>query len=158
MSLAHKLRKGISEVMNMPIRKAFAVWEGSFREGKGSVKLGSGLFEAPYSAASRFESGPGTNPDELLGAAHAGCFSMALALALSAQKTPPRKIETTADVDIEPDGPGFTITSIALHTTADVPGATEADFLKAAEAAKVGCPVSKALAATKISLDAKLIK
>ncbi|HSA97018.1 MAG TPA: OsmC family protein [Acidobacteriota bacterium] len=140
----------------MPVRKGSAVWEGSFREGKGSVKLGSGLFEGPYTAASRFESGPGTNPDELLGAAHAGCFSMALALILSQQKTPPRRIETTADVTIEPVGPGYAITSIALHTTAEVPGVGEEGFQKAAEAAKVGCPVSKALAATKITLDAKL--
>lgn len=142
----------------MPVRKSYAVWEGSFREGKGSVKLGSGLFEAPYSAASRFESGPGTNPEELIGAAHAGCFSMALALALSAKKTPPRKIETTAEVRIEPVGQGFGITSIVLRTTGDVPGVSEGDFLKAAEEAKVNCPVSKALAATKISLDAHLKK
>jgi osmotically inducible protein OsmC len=140
----------------MPVRKGFAVWDGPFREGKGTVRLESGLFEAPYSAASRFESGPGTNPEELIGAAHAGCFSMALALALGARRTPPRKIETTAEVKIEPEGPGFAITSIALHTTADVPGISEADFLEAAEAAKTGCPVSKALRATKISLDAKL--
>lgn len=142
----------------MPVRNASAVWEGSFREGKGKVKLGSGLFEAPYSAASRFESGPGTNPDELLGAAHSGCFSMALALILSGQKTPPKRIETTADVDIEPDSQGYSIKSIVLHTTAEVPGVSEADFLKAAEMAKVGCPVSKALAATKITLDAHLKK
>ena len=142
----------------MPVRKGYAVWEGSFREGKGSVKPGSGLFEAPYSAASRFESGPGTNPEELIGAAHAGCFSMALALMLSAKKTPPRKIETTAEVRIEPDGQGFSITSSTLHTTADVPGITEADFLQTAEAAKAGCPVSKALTGVKISLDAHLKK
>jgi osmotically inducible protein OsmC len=142
----------------MPVRKGFAVWEGSFREGQGTVKVESGLFEGPYSAASRFESGPGTNPEELIGAAHAGCFSMALALVLGAQKTPPRKIETTAEVDIEPEGPGFAIASIALRTTADVPGISEADFLKAADAAKVGCPVSKALKATKITLEAKLKK
>src|SRR5512143_640767 len=140
----------------MPVRQASAVWEGSFREGQGSVKLGSGLFEAPYSAASRFESGPGTNPEELIGEAHAGCFSMALALVLSTQKTPPRRIETTADVTIEPDGPGYTITSIALHTTAEVPGLGEEGFQKAAEAAKAGCPVSKALAATPITLSAHL--
>jgi lipoyl-dependent peroxiredoxin len=140
----------------MPVRNGYAVWEGSFREGKGSVKLGSGLFEGPYSAASRFESGPGTNPEELIGAAHAGCFSMALALMLSAKKTPPRKIETTAEVRIEPDGQGFSITSSTLHTTADVPGITEADFLQTAEAAKAGCPVSKALTGVKITLDAKL--
>ena len=140
----------------MPVRKGFAVWEGSFREGKGSVKLGSGLFEGPYSASSRFESGPGTNPEELIGAAHAGCFSMALALVLSAKKTPPRKIETTAEVRIEPDGQGFSITSSALKTTGDVPGITEAEFLEAAEAAKAGCPVSKALTGVKITLDAHL--
>ena len=140
----------------MPVRKGFAVWEGSFREGKGSIKLESGLFEGPYSAASRFESGPGTNPEELVGAAHAGCFSMALALVLSAKKTPPRKIETTAEVRIDPDGQGFRIMSSALHTVGDVPGITEADFLQAAEAAKANCPVSKALTGVKISLDAKL--
>jgi lipoyl-dependent peroxiredoxin len=140
----------------MPIRTGSAIWTGSFREGKGLIKLGSGLFEAPYSAASRFESGPGTNPEELLGAAHAGCFSMALALILSSQKTPPRLIETRAEVTIEADGPGYRITSIVLHTTADVPGVGDEGFLKAAEAAKVGCPVSKALAATKITLDARL--
>src|SRR5512138_1611653 len=136
---------------NMPIRRSSAVWEGSFREGKGSVKLASGLLEAPYSAGSRFGNAPGTNPEELIGAAHAGCFSMALALILSGQKTPPKKIETTADVNIEPDGQGYTIMSIALRTTADVPGVTEADFLKDAEIAKLSCPVSKALMATKIT-------
>jgi osmotically inducible protein OsmC len=122
------------------------------------MKLGSGLFEGPYSAASRFENAPGTNPDELIAAAHAGCFSMALALALSAQKTPPKKIETTADVAIEREGEGFAIKSIALHTTAEVPGIAEADFMKAAEMAKVGCPVSKALKATPITLEAHLKK
>jgi osmotically inducible protein OsmC len=142
----------------MPVRKGFAVWEGPIREGKGSVRLESGLFEGPYSFFTRFENAMGTNPEELIGAAHAGCFSMALSMILSAQKTPPKKIETTADVDIEPDGPGFTIMSIVLHTLADVPGITEADFQKAAEAAKAGCPVSKALKATKITLDAHLIK
>lgn len=142
----------------MPIRRSSAVWEGSFREGKGSVKLASGLFEAPYSAASRFESGPGTNPEELIGAAHAGCFSMALSLILSAQKTPPKRIETTADVDIEPEGQGFTITSVVLRTTAEVPGVSEADFAKAAEMAKAGCPVSKALKAVPITLEAHLKK
>ncbi len=140
----------------MPIRKGSAVWEGSFREGRGTVKVESGLFEGPYSASSRFESGPGTNPEELIGAAHAGCFSMALALALGGRKTPPKRIETTADVRIEPAGQGFKITSIALHTVAEVPGLAESDFLEAARAAKEGCPVSQALAATEITLDAKL--
>ncbi len=142
----------------MPIRKGFAVWEGSFREGKGTVKVESGLFEGQYSASSRFENGPGTNPEELIGAAHAGCFSMSLALALSGKKTPPKRIETTAEVKIEPAGQGFKITSIALHTVAEVPGITEADFLEVAKAAKEGCPVSQALAATPITLDARLKK
>ena len=140
----------------MPVRRSSAVWEGSFREGKGRMKVGNGLYEGPYSAGSRFESAPGTNPEELIGAAHAGCFSMALALILSSQKTPPTRIETSADVAIEPDGGGFSITSIALHTVADVPGVAEADFHKAAEAAKAGCPVSKALKAVPITLDARL--
>jgi len=142
----------------MPIRKGFAVWEGPFREGKGTVKVESGLFEGQYSASSRFENGPGTNPEELIGAAHAGCFSMSLALALSGKKTPPKRIETTAEVKIEPAGQGFKITSIALHTVAEVPGIAEADFLEAAKAAKEGCPVSQALAATPITLDARLKK
>jgi len=142
----------------MPIRKGFAVWEGSFREGKGTVKVESGLFEGQYSASSRFENGPGTNPEELIGAAHAGCFSMSLALALSGKKTPPKRIETTAEVKIEPAGQGFKITSIALHTVAEVPGITEADFLEVAKAAKEGCPVSQALAATPITLEARLKK
>jgi len=142
----------------MPIRKGFAVWEGPFREGKGTVKVESGLFEGQYSASSRFENGPGTNPEELIGAAHAGCFSMSLALALSGKKTPPKRIETTAEVKIEPAGQGFKITSIALHTVAEVPGITEADFLEVAKAAKEGCPVSQALAATPITLEARLKK
>lgn len=140
----------------MPVRRSSAVWEGSFREGKGRMKLGNGLYEGPYSAASRFENAPGTNPEEFIGAAHAGCFSMALALVLSGQKTPPKRIETTAEVAIEPDGPGFSIKSIALRTVAEVPGASEADFKKAAESAKVGCPVSKALKAVPITLEAHL--
>ena len=142
--------------MNMPVRKGFAVWEGPFREGKGFVKVESGLFEGSYSAGSRFENGKGTNPEELIGAAHAGCFSMALALALGLKKTPPRMIETTAEVTIEPVGQGFKITSSALHTVADVPGISEEDFLKAADDAKANCPVSQALAGVKISLNAKL--
>lgn len=140
----------------MPVRKGFAVWEGPFREGKGTVKVESGLFEGPYSAASRFESGPGTNPEELIGAAHAGCFSMALSIVLARQKTPPGKIETTAEVKIEPVGQGFRITSILLRTKGDVPGATEESYRQAAEEAKANCPVSQALTGVPISLEAKL--
>jgi osmotically inducible protein OsmC len=142
----------------MPVRKANAVWEGSFREGKGTVSLGSGLLEAPYSVRSRFENGDGTNPEELVGAAHAGCFSMALAGVLGSKGTPPRKIETTAEVLIEKDGPGFKITTITLRTKADVPGASEQGFLVAAEEAKANCPVSRALAGVRILLEAELVR
>jgi osmotically inducible protein OsmC len=142
----------------MPIRKGFAVWEGSLREGKGTVKVESGLFEGPYSFSSRFENGKGTNPEELIGAAHASCFSMSLAMVLSLKGLPPRKIETTAEVLIEPVGKGFRITSVVLRTVADVPGASEEGFLRAAEDAKANCPVSQALTGVKISLDAKLKK
>jgi osmotically inducible protein OsmC len=142
----------------MPVRKATAVWEGPIREGKGVVKLGSGLFEAPYSFSSRFESGQGTNPEELVGAAHAGCFSMALAGVLGGKGTPPRKIETTAEVLIEKVGPGFKITTITLRTKADVPGASEQGFLQAAEEAKANCPLSQALAGVKILLEAELAR
>lgn len=140
----------------MPIRKGSAVWEGSFRDGRGSVKLGSGMFEGPYSAASRFESAKGTNPEELIGAAHAGCFSMALALMLGAKGKAPKRIETTAEVRIEPVGPGFKITGIALRTEAEVPEISEAEFQDVAAGAKTGCPVSQALAATPITLEARL--
>jgi osmotically inducible protein OsmC len=142
----------------MPIRKGFAVWEGSLREGKGTVKVESGLFEGPYTFSSRFENGKGTNPEELIGAAHAGCFSMSLAMVLSLKRLPPRKIETTAEVLIEPVGQGFRITSVVLRTVADVPGASEEGFLRAAEDAKANCPVSQALGGVRISLEAKLKK
>jgi len=142
----------------MPIRKATAVWEGSLREGKGVVKVESGLFEGPYSFSSRFENGKGTNPEELLGAAHAGCFSMALAMGLTLKGMAPRKIETTAEVLIEKAGQGFKITTITLRTQADVPGASDQAFLQAAEDAKANCPVSQALTGVKISLDARLKK
>ena len=142
----------------MPIRKASAVWKGSLRDGKGTVKVESGLFEGPYSFSSRFEEGKGTNPEELLGAAHAGCFSMALAMILGLKGTPPRTIETTADVLIEKAGPGFKITTITLHTQGDVPGTSDETFRAAAEDAKANCPVSQALTGVKISLDARLKK
>jgi osmotically inducible protein OsmC len=147
-----------AEVTTMPVRKGFAIWEGTFREGKGTVMVESGLFEGPYSASSRFENGKGTNPEELIGAAHAGCFSMALALGLGSKGTPPKRIETTAEVKIEQVGQGFQITSIALKTVGEVPGISEEAFLAVAKAAKEGCPVSRALAATPISLQAELKK
>lgn len=141
----------------MPIRKASAVWEGGLKNGKGKVRLGSGLLEEAYSFSSRFEEGPGTNPEELLAAAHAGCFSMALAGNLALAGFPPKKISTTAQVTIALVDGGFKITGIALNTEAEVPGIEAGLFLAQAEKAKTGCPVSQALAATKIELQAKLV-
>jgi osmotically inducible protein OsmC len=141
----------------MPDRRAEAEWNGNLREGGGRLKLESGAFQGPYSFRDRFEDGKGTNPEELLGAAHAGCFSMALAAGLTGAGHPPGRIHTTATVSLERSGEGFAITKIALQTEASVPGITPADFQAQAEKAKSGCPVSKALAGTSISLTAKLI-
>jgi osmotically inducible protein OsmC len=140
----------------MPDRRAEAEWDGNLREGGGRLKLESGAFQGPYSFRDRFEDGKGTNPEELLGAAHAGCFSMALAAGLTAAGRPPGHIHTTATVSLERSGEGFAITRIALRTEASVPGITPADFQAQAEKAKSGCPVSKALAGTPITLTAKL--
>ncbi|HWN99944.1 MAG TPA: OsmC family protein [Blastocatellia bacterium] len=140
----------------MATRNGSAVWEGTLREGKGTVKLGSGAFEGPYSFASRFENGSGTNPEELIGAAHAGCFSMALAAGLSKAHITPKHISTTAKVHLGQVEGGFAITLIELETSAEVPGVDEKTFLEHAEAAKKNCPVSKALAGTEIKLRATL--
>ena len=140
----------------MATRNGSAVWEGTLREGKGTVKLGSGAFEGPYSFASRFEDGAGTNPEELIGAAHAGCFSMALAAGLSKAGISRKRIATTAKVHLGQVEGGFKITLIELETTAEVPGIDEKTFLEHAETAKKNCPVSQALAATEIKLRAKL--
>jgi osmotically inducible protein OsmC len=140
----------------MAERTARAVWQGNLQEGAGIVALGSGGFQGRYSAQSRFESGPGTNPEELIGAAHAACFSMALAGALTQAGYSPETIETTAKVAIEKVTDGFSITRIELDTQAAVPDVDEDTFLKQAEAAKDNCPVSRALAGTNISLRARL--
>jgi osmotically inducible protein OsmC len=140
----------------MPKRTAEAHWQGSLQEGKGTVKLGSGAFEGPYSYSSRFENGAGTNPEELLGAAHAGCFTMALSAALSRADHPPKSIDTTAFVNLERGESGFRITKIGLRTTARVDDIAEDDFLEIAQEAKRTCPVSRALAGTEITLDATL--
>jgi osmotically inducible protein OsmC len=125
--------------------------------GEGTMKFGSGAFEGKYSFASRFEDGPGTNPEELIGAAHAGCFSMAFAGNLQRAGHEPQSVETSARVHIDKDGDGFTITRIELDTTASVPGIDEDEFQQIAKAAKEGCPVSRALAGVgEITLDAKL--
>src|ERR671922_631444 len=114
----------------MPARTAKAVWEGSLQEGKGTMRLGSGAFEGGYSFSSRFEEGKGTNPEELIGAAHAGCFSMSLAHALSQAGHPPKRVSTKAEVNLSKVEGGFKITSIELHTQAEVPGIEEKEFLK----------------------------
>src|SRR6266566_8983802 len=146
------------EITIMAKRTASAVWEGTLREGKGRVKLGSGAFEGQYSFASRFESGTGTNPEELIGAAHAGCFSMALAAGLTKAGHNPTRISTNAAVSLEKVGEGFKITTIELNTEAEIPNIDEAAFLEQAKGAKKNCPVSQALAGTEITLNAKLVK
>ena len=140
----------------MPTSNAQAVWEGTLKNGKGTMALGSGGFKGAYSFATRFEDGKGTNPEELIGAAHAGCFSMALSMLLEKAGHPPREIQTKADVDLEQVDNGFAITRIHLQTEADVPGMSAEAFKEQAEAAKNGCPVSKALAGTNIHLQAVL--
>ena len=141
----------------MPLRKADAFWEGNLKDGKGRMKLGSGAFEGAYSFSSRFEEGTGTNPEELIGAALAGCFSMALANGLAQAGYTPDRIHTNAAVKIEKLEEGFRITSILLETEAEVPGISEQVFMEKAEITKKSCPVSKALTGTEIKLHAKLI-
>lgn len=140
----------------MPQRNAEATWEGDIK-GKGSIKLGSGAFEGAYSFGTRFEQAPGTNPEELIGAARAGCFSMALSLMLSQAGYKPERVHTSAKVTIDKVGEGFKITKIELQTEGRVPGIDEKTFQSYANKAKVGCPVSQALAATPIELKIKLL-
>ena len=140
----------------MPTRSANAVWEGKLQNGQGTMKLGSGAFEGNYSFPSRFESGQGTNPEELIGAAHAGCFSMALAAALGRAGYAPERVQTEAKVHLEKVGEGFKITKIELETEANIPNIDESEFQEQAQAAKQNCPVSQALTGTEITLNAKL--
>ena len=140
----------------MATRNGSAVWEGNLKEGKGTMKLGSGAYQGPYSFSSRFESGTGTNPEELIGAAEAGCFSMALSNNLSKAGYPPKRINTTAKVNLQQVEGGFKITSIELETDAEVPGVDQAKFNELAEQTKKTCPVSVALAGTEIKLNARL--
>jgi osmotically inducible protein OsmC len=141
----------------MPTRSASAVWEGDLKQGKGSIKLGSGAWQGSYSFGTRFESAPGSNPEELIGAAHAGCFSMALSAGLGKAGFKPNRIATTADVTLEKVGEGFKITKILLRTEASIPNIDEKTFREQAEGAKKNCPVSQALAGTNIALEAKLV-
>ncbi len=140
----------------MPTRDARAKWKGTLKQGQGTITLGSGAFEGNYSYGTRFENASGTNPEELIAAAHAGCFSMALSMLLEQAGHPPKEIRTRAEVKLEKVGDGFAITHVLLKTEAEVPGMDAAGFREQAEAAKKGCPVSKALAGTRIDLEAEL--
>jgi osmotically inducible protein OsmC len=140
----------------MPVRTSEAAWEGDLKSGKGTVKLGSGAYSGPYSFQSRFESGTGTNPEELIAAAHAGCFSMALSHGLAQAGFTPKRVHTVAKVHLEKSADGFAIPRIELDLDADVPGIDEATFRQHAEKAKAGCPVSKVLAGAEITLNARL--
>jgi osmotically inducible protein OsmC len=138
-------------------RKASAIWHGTLKEGKGTISTESGLLhDAQYSFSTRFENGKGTNPEELIAAAHAGCYSMALSNVLTNAKLPPESIETTADVTLEKVEAGMSVTKIHLTTRAKVPGASKEAFTAAANDAKVNCPISRLLKAAEITLDAQL--
>src|SRR6187397_300237 len=141
----------------MATRTSSVTWEGNLKEGKGTMKVGRGAYEGPFSFASRFENGGGTNPEELIGAAEAGCFSMALSANLEKAGHPAKRISTTATVKLEMVGGGPKITAIDVKTEAEVPGIDEAKFQEQAEHTKKTCPVSVVLAGAQINLDAKLL-
>ena len=138
----------------MAVRNAEAVWEGNLQEGHGTFKVGSGAFEGAYTFKTRFEEEPGTNPEELVGAAHASCFSMFLSAVLSKAGYKVERIHTKAQVHLE-EGP--TITKIHLDTEAKVPGVDEKTFQEQVDVSKKGCPVSKALTGVNITVNAKLV-
>jgi osmotically inducible protein OsmC len=145
-----------TKIISMPKRKAKAIWNGDLKNGKGKMSFGSGAYEGAYTFKSRFEEGTGTNPEELIGAANAGCFSMALAADLADAGYAPESVTTNADVTLEMVDGDPAITTIVLNTKATVPDIEEDDFLKIAEGAKKNCPVSKALAGVNIELNAEL--
>lgn len=138
-------------------RKAEARWNGDLKGGNGQVKLESGAFNGPYSWSSRFDTGPGTNPEELLGAAHSACYSMALSAGLGKAGHSPKSVHTTATVHLTKSDAGFSISGIDLVTRGDVPGLSQADFEKFANDTMTGCIVSRALAAVPMTVDAKLV-
>jgi lipoyl-dependent peroxiredoxin len=140
----------------MPTRTAHAEWNGNLARGSGKMAFGSGAFEGSYSFASRFEDGEGTNPEELIAAAHAGCFSMAIANVLSQAGHVPESVRTTAEVHLDKDDDGFSITRSDLSTEVKVEGPTEQGFQEYADEAKRTCPVSRALGAIEIGLEAKM--
>jgi osmotically inducible protein OsmC len=142
----------------MAVRTANAEWVGALKDGSGKMAFGSGAFESQFSYASRFEEGTGTNPEELIGAAHAGCFSMSLANLLATAGHDVQRVETTARVHLEPAEEGPSITQIELQTEAEVPGIDDDEFQQHARSAEETCPVSRALAAVDLSLDAKLYR
>lgn len=139
-------------------RKASAVWQGSLKEGNGKISTESGVLkDSAYSFHTRFEDGKGTNPEELIAAAHAGCFTMALSGQLTNAKLTPASLETTAEVTMDKTDEGPTVTKIHLTTRAKVPGASKEAFETAANNAKTGCPISRLLKAAEITLDAQLV-
>lgn len=140
----------------MPTRTSQATWNGSLKDGTGRMTIGDGVWEGSYDVPSRFEDGAGTNPEELIGAAHAGCYSMALSGVLTRAGHEVTSVTTTAEVTVDKVADGFAITGIHLSTRAEVPGLGDDEFQEAARQAKENCPVSKALAATEITLDATL--
>src|SRR5688572_32719804 len=139
----------------MPVRNAKAVWTGGLKEGNGTMSLGSGAYQGAYSFSSRFEEGKGTNPEELIAAAHAGCFSMALSSELGKAGRTVERIETQAIVTLLKDAAGFTVTAVHLKVRGKVPGATPPDFNEAATKAKEGCPISRLLKA-EITMETRL--
>ncbi len=141
----------------MPTRNATSVWNGDLLKGTGNIKLSSGAWSGSYSFGTRFGETPGTNPEELIAAAHSACFSMALSAGLGKNGFAPQRVSTTAGVTVEKVGEGFKITKIKLTTEAVVPGIENAKFQEIATATKAACPVSGALSAVPIELDAKLV-
>ena len=140
----------------MPIRTSEAAWEGNLQDGSGKMKIGDGAYEGAYSFSSRFEEGTGTNPEELIGAAHAGCYSMAFSNMLDEAGHKPDSVHTTAKVHLDMGDEGPSISRIELQTEAEVPGIDEQNFQQIAEQAKAGCPVSKLLTGADITLSANL--
>jgi osmotically inducible protein OsmC len=139
-------------------KTASAVWKGDLKTGLGSISTETGVLkDAPYGFKARFEDGPGTNPEELIGAAHAGCFSMAFSMILGGEGLTPDEINTKAEVTLDKVGDGFEITAVHLIMSAKIPGATQAQFEELSNKAKEGCPVSKLLKGANITLDATLV-
>ncbi len=142
----------------MPVRTSNAVWNGTLKEGNGVMRFGGGAFEGQYSFSSRFEEGTGTNPEELIAAAHAGCYSMALSSNLTNAGFPPTRVESEANVHLEKGESGFGIAKIVLECQAEVPNIDEATFQELAEKTRTTCPISKALAAIPtIEVNARLV-